>query len=113
MSGDEHLPGCPAALSVVGARDDCRCAELAARFELPTRDECLADPDPRRGRARWRAARAESARRYEQLLHELAAEERKALDGYREAAADVRVVESDIRRARALLAKMLADRRLP
>ena len=114
VPSDEHLSGCPAALSIVGARDDCRCAELAARFALPTRDECLADPDPAGARARWSAARAESAIRDERLVHDLAAEEKRALDGYREAAAEVPVVERDIRRARERLAQMLADRlRLP
>lgn len=112
MPTDEHLPGCPAALSIVGARDDCRCADLAARFGLPTREECLADPDPARRHARWSESRAEAGRRYQQLLHDVATEERTAFEGYLEAVAHGRAVELDIRTARKL-ARMLAEGRLP
>lgn len=108
-SADEHLPGCPAAISMAGAHEDCRCAELAALFRVPLREECFADPDPARAHSRWRETRAEAARRYEQLMRELREDEQKALVRYRETAADGDAVERDIRTARALLER---ERRL-
>ena len=106
----EHLPGCPAAISVPGFRDDCRCSELATLFEVPTPEECFGERDPERARARWAAAHAEADRRYQALLQDLATDERRAMERYREAASGAEVVDKDIEKARSLLARMLAER---
>jgi hypothetical protein len=99
----EHLPGCPAAVSIPGAHEDCRCSELASLFRVPTPEECFGDPNHKRGRERWKAARREAAARYEQLVHELLADETAALARYRETAAETETLERDIATARRLL----------
>ena len=106
----EHLTGCPAAVSMPGIRDECRCSELAALFGVPTREECFGDRDPARARARWAASLAAAERRYQELVHELAADERHAMDRYREAAAGAEILAEDIKKARKVLARMLAER---
>lgn len=106
MSAEDHLPGCPAALSLPGARDECRCAELASLFDVPTRETCFGDPDATRAQTRWSAARADAASRYSQLMRELAADEQHALDRYRESAVDAQTVERHIRTARELRARL-------
>ena len=98
-----HLPGCPAALSIPGAHEDCRCTELAALFRVPTREECFADEDPARRHERWRTARDEAARRYAELMRDLLADEQQAFARLRETAAGSAELERDIRTARQLL----------
>lgn len=102
---DDHVLGCPAALSVPGARDDCRCSELAALFRIPTREQCFADEDPARARARWSEARAEAQARYMRLMRELQADEERAFARLRGLASDSEAVERDIRAAREVLAR--------
>ena len=102
---EEHLPGCPAELSIPGAHEDCRCDELAALFRVPTRDECFGDEDPARARARWRQARADAKARHERLMSELEADEERAFARLRQLASDSQAVERDIRTARELLAR--------
>jgi hypothetical protein len=105
----EHLPGCPAALSVPGAHDDCRCSDLAALFRVPTPDECFGDPDRDRGRARWAQARAVAERRHAQLMRELAADEQAALTRLRTAASSTAALERDLATARRLFAEYRAS----
>ena len=107
MSGDTHalhLPGCPAALDVPAATDDCRCAELAALFQVPSPDECFGDRDPAEDRARWEAARAQAAKRYNELMRDLLADEQTALERYRGTSRGLDDVDRDIATARRLLA---------
>lgn len=105
----EHLPGCAAAISLVGARDDCRCSELAAFFRVPTPEECFGDQDPAQRRARWETARREAAGRYDRLMQDMLADERAALARYTETAADAQRLGRDIQTAKQLFADYLAS----
>ena len=103
LATEDHLPGCPTALSIPGAHEECRCSELAALFRVPTREECFADEDPARRHERWRTARAEAARRYAELMQDLLADEKQAFARFRETAASSAELERQIRTARQLL----------
>ena len=106
---DEHLDGCPAALSIPGAHEDCRCSELAALFGVSTRAECFGRPDPARAHERWKAARAEAAASHRKLMRELRADEQAALARLRDTARGEEALERDIRTARRLLAQERAQ----
>ncbi|MBI5106327.1 MAG: hypothetical protein HZB46_15310 [Solirubrobacterales bacterium] len=105
------LPGCPAALDVVGAHDDCRCTELARIFDVLTREECFGDRDPVQANARWQAARAQAARRRDELLRALRDQEEEATREYRETAAGQDHLDDELRRARALLEQLRVAKR--
>lgn len=99
---NEHLPGCPAALS-------CRALTrtAAARSSRP----CSRSPFARsasqsptgRAHARWQEARAKAAKRHAELIRELRKDEARAHARFRETADDSVAVERGIRTARALL----------